>query len=168
MEAIFTRRSIRKFTCRRVPEEALLEVIRAAAAAPSAGNEQPWHFVIIDQRKTLDSVPHYHPHAEMMREAQAAVVICSDLRMDKHDGMWVQDCSAATQNLLLAAHAQGLGAVWVGLYPREDRVAKTRALLRLPDNVVPFAIVPLGFPAESKAADDRFRLDRIHRNKWQG
>ena len=148
IEAILTRRSIRRYTSQGVPESAVRQVLEAAMSAPSAGNEQPWHFVVISDRRILDEIPGFHPYAEMLKEASVAILVCGDLRLEKYRDHWVQDCSAATQNILLAAHAMGLGAVWVGLYPSEDRVARIRKLVNLPSHVVPLCLVPIGYPAE--------------------
>ena len=164
--AIYGRRSIRKYTDQPVPEETIMGLIKAAMAAPSAGNEQPWHFVIIDERKKLDAIPRYHPYSAMLKEAPVAIAVCGDTRLEKFKGFWVQDCSAAVQNLLLAAHAKGLGAVWLSTYPIEERVVKTQELLGLPKEVVPLAIVALGYPAEKKGTAERFDKSRIHKNKW--
>lgn len=167
-EAIHGRRSIRRYTHQPVSEEMIEKLLRAAMAAPSAGNQQPWHFVVIDDRQLLDAIPQFHPYSAMLREAPLAVVICGDERLERHKGYWVQDCSAATQNLLLAAHALGLGAVWLGVYPVMDRVAKIQELLSLPPQVTPLAIVAVGHPAERKAPEDRFQASRVHRNRWSG
>jgi nitroreductase len=166
LQSIFTRRSIRRYTDQPVSEELIEQILRAAMAAPSAGNQQPWQFVVLTDRKLLDAIPGYHPYAEMLRQASAAIVVCGDLRLESRSGYWVQDCSAATQNLLLAAHALGLGAVWLGVYPREDRVANTQCLCGLPAEVIPLAIVALGHPAEQPKPVDRFKPERVHRNKW--
>lgn len=168
MEAILTRRSVRRYEGKEVPEETLTEILRAAMAAPSAGNQQPWHFVVVRERGVLEALARVSPYAGMTSEAPAAIVVCGDLSLEQRKGFWVQDCSAATENLLLAAHALGLGAVWCGLFPREDRVAATRALLGLPEYVVPLALVPLGYPAEHPARADRFDAGRVHHNRWEG
>lgn len=135
-------------------------------AAPSAKNEQPWQFIVIRERSTLDAIPEFHPYAAMLREANLAVVVCGDLRLQTSQGRWSQDCSAAIQNMLLAAHALGLGAVWVALYPNEEHENKMRALLHFPAEVIPLAIVPLGYPGEKKQRADRFDVKRIHENGW--
>ena len=166
LEALKTRRSVRAFTNRPVDLEVVRELVRAAQHAPSAGNEQPWHFILITEREVLDRIPDYHPYAGMLAEAPVAVLVCADVREERHPGMWVQDCAAATQNLLLAAHAKGLGAVWVGIHPREDRIGPLRALTGLPETVIPFALVPVGFPAETPDQEDRYRPERIHMNRW--
>lgn len=166
MNAIFSRHSIRKYTQEPVSEQAIEQLLRAAMAAPSAGNEQPWHFIVIKDRKILAGFPTFHPHAGMAPNAAFAVVICGDLSLEKHTGFWVEDCSAATQNLLLEAQELGLGAVWVGLYPNEERVKETRKLLNLPEHIIPLALVPVGHPAEQRVQSDRFDPQRIHHDGW--
>jgi len=166
-EAIQGRRSIRQYTDQSVAEDVVEAVLRAAMAAPSAGNEQPWHFVVIDDRKTLDAIPDYHPYSAMLKQAPLAICVCGDLRLEKYEGYWVQDCSAATQNLLLAVHAKGFGAVWLGLYPIEERVIKTRELLGLPQQVIPLGVIAIGHPAEDKGPADRYDAARVHRNRWE-
>ncbi|GAB4251750.1 MAG: nitroreductase family protein [Thermoleophilia bacterium] len=165
-EAIHGRRSIRRYRSEPVSEADLEQLIRAACAAPSAGNQQPWRFVVVDDPKLLKGVPEFHPYSYMVPEAPVAVVVCADLTLVTHEGYWVQDCAAATQNMLLGAHALGLGAVWLGVYPRESRVDGLRKLLSLPEHVVPFAIVALGHPDEKKPPIDRFDPSRVHRNGW--
>jgi nitroreductase len=166
IEAILSRRSIRRYTNDPLPDLVVNEILRAAMSAPSAGNEQPWHFVVIRDRKTLDRIPEVHPHAQMLKEAPVAILICGDMGLEKHKGFWVQDCSAATENMLLAASAKGLGAVWLGIYPREDRVDGLRRMLDIPKGVIPFSLIPLGHPAEEKPREDRFNIDRIHLERW--
>ena len=166
LDAIARRRSIRKYTSHPVDGNVIEKLLRAAMSAPSAGNQQPWQFVVITDRSALDAIPSFHPHAAMLKHAPAALLVCGDLEREKHKGYWVQDCAAATQNLLLAATASGLGAVWTGVYPREDRVAGMRKLLGIPDQIVPFALVPIGHPDESPPAADRFDPSRIHHGKW--
>jgi nitroreductase len=136
-------------------------------SAPSAGNQQPWQFVVITDAQILDQVPTIHPYAAMAKGAPLAILVCGDRTLEKYPGYWVQDCSAAVQNLLLAAHGKGLGAVWTGIYPLSDRVAKFKELCLLPEQVIPLALVVIGYPAQTLAAEDRFRTDRVHRNTWQ-
>ncbi len=166
--AIRSRRSIRKYTAESVPDSAVQALLEAAMAAPSAGNQQPWQLLVIDEASVLDQIPSVHPHAEMVPQAELAILVCGDLSRERHKGFWVQDCAAATENLLLAATALGLGAVWLGVYPREDRVAGMRALLELPKHIVPLALVPIGLPGESKRPVNRFDPSRVHRNRWSG
>jgi nitroreductase len=165
-DAIFTRRSIRKYTSQSVPEELVTELLKAAMAAPSAGNEQAWQFIVIRDRAILDAVPKFHPYAAMLKYASVAVLVCGDLSREKYKGFWVQDCSAATQNILLAATARGLGAVWTALHPMEDRVAGMRMLLGLPEQIIPLSLIPIGYPAEHPGSADRFDAERVHRDRW--
>jgi len=152
MEAIFTRRSIRKYTKQPVSDE-------------SASNQQPWCFVIINDRKILSEIPAHHPYAQMLKEAPVAIMVCCD--SDLQPGEWgVQDCSAATQNILLAAHAKGLGAVWLGVYPTIPRLTAIKKLLNLPEHIIPISLISIGYPAEQKPRQDRYRADRVHYNQW--
>ncbi|HSB78956.1 MAG TPA: nitroreductase family protein [Candidatus Methylomirabilis sp.] len=167
LEAILTRRSIRRYTGKPVPDEQIRTLLEAAMSAPSAGNEQPWQFIVITERRILDMIPTFHPYADMLREASVAILVCGDVDLERYKGSWVQDCSAATQNLLLAAHAKGLGAVWVGIYPKDDRVQRIQKLLDLPAHVIPLALVPIGYPAERIPRMDRFDATRIHSNGWR-
>jgi len=166
MEAILTRRSVRRYLTDPVPQELLNELLEAAMSAPSASNEQPWQFVVLTEPEVLGRVPKYHPYSSMVPQAQAAVLVCGDLGPARGTDWWVQGCAAATQNLLLAARAKGLGAVWLGVYPDRGRVAGMRELLGLPENIVPFSLVPLGWPAEPSRKADRYREERVHFNRW--
>jgi nitroreductase len=166
LEAIHTRRSIRKYTDRPIPEELITEILRAAMSAPSAVNAQPWIFIVIDDRRLLDEIPTFSPYASMCREAPIAILVCGDLTFEKIPGYWVQDCSAATQNLLLAAHAVGLGAVWTGIYPMKDRIEGFRKTFGLPENVIPLALVPIGYPDQNPVSEDRFDKAKIYHNRY--
>jgi nitroreductase len=166
MDIIYKRRSIRKFTSRPVSPELINSFIKAGMNAPSAGNEQPWHFVIIDDRNILYGIMLVHPHAEMLETATVAILVCGDLMLETHKGNWPQDCSAATENILLEVTSQGLGAVWCGVYPRESRIDGIRKLLNLPDNIIPFSLIPVGYPAENKSPKNIFDKTRIHLNRW--
>jgi nitroreductase len=166
MEAILSRRSIRSYTNETVSDEVVKELLEAAMSAPSAGNEQPWHFVAITDHKILDEIPKIHPYSGMLKEAPLAILICGDENLQKYKGYWVQDCSAATENLLIAVNAKGLGGVWLGVYPIEDRVVGIRKLLGMPENVIPFALLSIGYPAEQKSPGNRYDESRVHHNKW--
>lgn len=166
VEAILSRRSIRRYRPDLVSEGLVEALLESAMAAPSAGNQQAWQFVVVTDRKLLDLVPSCHPYAYMLPEAPLAVVVCADLTQVVNEGFWPQDCAAATENLLLAAHALGLGAVWLGVHPREERISGLRHLLGIPDHVVPVSLVAIGHPAESKAPARRYSPGRVHRNGW--
>ena len=167
MKEIFERRSIRKYSKLPISCDDIEKLLRAAMAAPSAGNQQPWEFILIKDSNILTDITKVHPHSQMLKEASVAIVICADLDKEKqHVGYWVQDCSAATENILIEAQHLGLGSVWLGVYPREDRVKGLKELLNLPVRVVPLSIVSLGYPAEKKDPSNRYDKLRIHINKW--
>jgi nitroreductase len=135
-------------------------------AAPSAGNQQPWEFVVIKDKSIMNAVTEVHPYSSMIKEAELAIVVCADLDKEKHQGYWPQDCAAATENILIEAQHLGLGAVWLGVYPREDRVKGIKKLLDLPGSIIPLSILPIGYPAEQKEPADRFDRSRIHFDRW--
>jgi len=143
-------------------------LLDAGYAAPSARNEQTWHFVVLRERAVLEAVPRFHRNAAMLREAAAAICVCSDRRLEKDPEAeyWVQNCAAAAENILLAAQALGLGACWLGIHPRAERKGGLRALLHLPEHVEPFCLIALGYPAEDKGAAARCPADRIHHDRW--
>jgi nitroreductase len=166
IDAIMTRRSVRRFSDRPVDDATVQTLLRAAMQAPSAANEQPWAFVVIDDRAALDAIPSFSPYARWAKDAPLGILICGDTRALPFPWFWIQDCSAAIENLLLAAHALGLGAVWTGVYSLDDRVAGFVRHCRLPEGVVPVGFVVIGHPAETPAPQDRYRTDRVHRNTW--
>lgn len=166
MEAILNRKSVRKFKNEKIRNEIVEDLLRAGMQAPSAGNEQPWVFVVLRDKKTMEKITHVHPYAKMLLEADVAIVVCGDVSREKFPGFWVQDCSAATENILVAAEDKGLGAVWLGVYPVEERVLGVQKLLGLPEDVIPLSIVPVGYPNEEKEAANRFDQSRIHYDKW--
>ena len=166
MKEIFERRSIRKYSKLPITDSDIENLLRAAMAAPSAGNQQPWEFILIKDKKILADITKVHPYSQMLKEAQLAIVVCADLDKEKHGGYWVQDCSAATENILIEAQHLGIGSVWLGVYPREDRVKGIKELLKLPLRVIPLSIISLGYPAEKKEPSNRYDNLRIHINKW--
>jgi len=167
LEAIFTRTSIREYTSQNVPDELVQELLAAAMQAPSAGNQQPWHFIIVTERKQLDALADALPYGKMLHSAPLGIVVCVDIELEKHNGFWVQDCSNATMNLLLAAHDQGLGAVWLGVYPVEERVTGLKHVLNLPASVIPLSVIPLGYPTTmSEKPVRRYNQTRLHYDRW--
>lgn len=166
VKAILERRSIRQYIDKSVDNNVITELLKAAMSAPSAGNQQPWQFLVINDKNTLNKIPEVHPHSAMIRQVSTAILVCGDLDLEVHKGYWVQDCAAATENLLIAIQAMGLGSVWLGVYPREDRVKGMQALLDLPDNVIPFSLLPVGYPAEYLPPSGRFDESKIRYNHW--
>lgn len=168
LEAILTRRSIRKYTDKPVGQETIAKLVKAAMAAPSAHNQQPWRFVVVREQKTRDEISRFHPYAKMLKGAPVAIVVCADhtLEKDPPAGYWVQDCAAATQNILLAAHSLGLGAVWLGFHPRQQRIEELKKLIELPEHVTPFCVISLGYPAEEKGPSERYDPSRVCHERW--
>ncbi len=166
MEAILGRRSVRKYSEKPVTDEQVKHLLEAAMAAPSAHNKQPWHFIVVRDRATLLEIPKFHNYSKMLEQAALAIIVCGDLELEGGTGFWIQDCSAATQNILLAAKATGLGAVWLGVYPNENLVKGVKELLRIPEKVAPLCIIAVGYPLEEKPPGNRYRDDRVHRNTW--
>ena len=167
LEFLLDRRSIRRFSGKTIDKELITNILTAAMYAPSAVNKQPWHFMVIDRRNLLDQIMEIHPHAAMLRTASHAILIFGDEKLQHDDGYWIVDCGAATQNLLLAAFAQGIGSCWVGLHPREGRKADIRRLFNLPNHIQPFALVALGYPEEQKSRPDRFHPEKVRYNDWR-
>ena len=169
METIMTRTSIRSFTDRTVSADTVEMLLRAGMAAPTAVNKQPWHFVVIDDRAVMDSLGGNGRQSQMWKESPLAIVVCGD--MDKAlDGpgrdFWIQDCSAATENILLAAHALGLGAVWTGCYPIEERVANVSRVLNLPETIIPLCVIVMGYPNEQPAPKDKWKPENVSHNEF--
>jgi nitroreductase len=164
IQTIFDRRSIRKYTAEPVSEADIKTLLEAAMAAPSAANRKPWHFIVVTERQTLDRLAEAHPHGKMLFEATLCIAVCGDLTTSER--FWVQDCSAATENLLLAATALSLGAVWLGVYPREDRIAAVRQVLGIPETIVPLNLISIGHPAEEKEPRTQYDEARVHRERW--
>lgn len=169
IEAIMTRASVRSYTSREISKETEDTLLRAAMAAPSAMNKQPWRFVVIRDKGMLTKISEEFKNMSMMSEAGLAVVVCGDMDAAiEGEGReyWVQDASAATENLLLAAHAMGLGAVWCGVYPIEDRVKEMSELLGMPGNIVPLNCVAVGYPAGETAVKDKWHPENIRQEVW--
>jgi nitroreductase len=165
LDAILTRRSIRKYTGEPVPDELLDKLLHAAMNAPTAAGEA-WHFVIIRDKEVLEGFTVFHPHAHMLRSASAGILVCGDPEAEALKGRWVLDCAAATENILIAANALGLGACWVGIYPVEERIKGARTLLGIPDHIVPLSMVSLGWPGEKKHPPNRYSAEKIHPARW--
>jgi nitroreductase len=167
LEAIYSRRSIRIFRQAPVEADKIETLLKAAMHAPSALNEQPWRFVVINDRSRFEGIMRVYPYAGMLKSAPLAILVCGDIRQEKAAGNWVLDCSAATQNMLLSAHAIGLGAVWSGIYPEQDRMKALTDMFHLPPEVIPFALVAVGYPgAEPPPPPERFHIDRVCLNDW--
>lgn len=166
MSGVFERRSIRRYTEEPVKREDINKLLKAAMSAPSAVNQQPWRFVVIEDKNTMLEITKFHPYAQMLREAKHTIIVCGDVQAAPYKEYWVQDCSAATENILIAAHEMGLGSVWVGVYPQEERIKPLQQLLSLPEYIVPLCIIPIGHPGETRKPEDRYDESKVHWNKW--
>ena len=166
---IMTRTSIRQYTDEPVSKADIETMLRAGMAAPTAVNRQPWHFVVINSKVKLAELAGDNPRGGMLKKAPLAIVVCGN--MDKAlpgqgRGFWVQDCSAATENILLAANAIGLGAVWTGLYPDENRAAAVAKVLKLPETYIPLCTIVIGHPAEQPAPKDKWKPENVSYNEF--
>ena len=166
IDCIMTRRSVRKFKSEKISEDKIKILLEAAMNAPSAVRSEDWEFIVIDERKTLDRISELNPYAKYAKEAPLAILVCGNLSKEKIKGFWQQNCAAAMENLLLAAHASGLGAVWTGVHPMENIESAYRNLLSLPDNIVPMSLAIIGVPDQRILKEDRFKKEKVHRNKW--
>lgn len=169
LDNIMTRTSVRSYTDRIVTDEQVDTLLRAAMAAPTAGNKQPWRFVVIRDKATLNYISENFKSMSMMSQAQAAIVVCGDTTATfKGEGVgyWTQDASAASENLLLAAHGMGLGTVWCGVYPISERVAMFSEKLKLPSNILPLNCIAVGYPEGETTPKDKWNPDYVHRDTW--
>jgi nitroreductase len=166
LEAIMGRKSVREFEAKSVPEDALKKILAAAMQAPSARKGLPWHFVVVTDREKLAALREFSPHAAMAADAPLGILVCADTTNEKSRGYFVQDCAAATENLLLAAHALGLGGVWTGVHPNEARMEGFRKLFGIPAHVAPISFAVIGYPKAKEAAQPRYDEERVHREKW--
>ena len=168
LDMIFKRRSIRAYENRAVPEELVRDLLEAAMAAPSACAKDPWRFVVLTDTDIRSRIAAGLPNGGFLQDAPLGIAVCGDMQA-AHDGelsYMLQDCSAAIENLLLAAQTLGLGACWLGVHPREERVSLLREVLELPDSVMPVSCIALGFPAEEKISRTRYADDYVHRECW--
>ena len=168
LDFIFNRRSIRKFTAKAVSKKNITELLEAAMAAPSACAKDPWRFVVTQKPETLARLANVLTNGNMLNAASLGITVCADLEAahDQQLSYALQDCSAATENLLLAVHALGLGACWLGIHPREDKIREVKAILGLPIQVLPVACLAIGYPGEEKESRTRFNPEYVHWEQW--
>ncbi|MCP4394646.1 MAG: nitroreductase family protein [Alphaproteobacteria bacterium] len=168
LQGLLTRRSIRQFLPNKtVSKETIKDILNVAMHAPSAVNSQPWEFIVIKDRETMNKMMEMHPHASFLKDASLAIVTCGNTKEQYKDGHWLTDSVAATQNLLLAVHEKGLGACWCGIFPNGDRMQDFSQLLGLPENIKPMALNVIGYPAvEPKQPSQRYNETKVHWEKW--
>lgn len=167
---IFKRVSVRKYKTEPVSKEKVEMLLKAGMAAPSARNLQPWEFLVIQNKETLQKIAQLGPNAHMLSEAPLAIVVCGNLDKEtehvKGKNYWVQDCSAVTQNIMLQAVEFGLGSVWIGTFPKEEMMKPLKQFLKLPDNIIPFSTIAIGYAAEDVEPKDKFDKTKVHYEKW--
>ncbi len=164
LNLLFSRRSIRQYTSDDVSPDVVHDLLEAAMAAPSACCNDPWHFIVIRKPSMLSAIAHALPNGQMLATCPVGILICGDLQQ-AHDGQLsylLQDCSAAIENMLLAANSLGLGACWLGIHPREERITQIRQLVHLPDHVLPVSAISVGWPAEQKEDRTRYQESHVH------
>lgn len=168
LDGIFSRRSIRQFQDREVPEAMLTDLLEAGMAAPSAVARDPWHFIVIQKRETLNRLADEMPNARMLTQATAAFIVCGDIQKAyiQAESYLLQDCSAAVENILIAANILGLGTCWLGIHPRPDRMDMIRQMFALPDTIIPMCGIAVGWPEERPEARTRYRQERVHKEEW--
>ena len=163
LDCILSRKSVRKYSEQPVTDEQVDTLLRAAMAAPTGKNVRPWEFVVVRNREVLDAMAEALPYAKMLTQANVAIVVCGDAEKSAY---WYVDCSAATQNILLAAENMGLGAVWTATYPYEDRMDVCKKALNLPDNILSLCVIPVGYPAKPFQPMDKYDATKIHNEKY--
>lgn len=166
IEALLTRRSIRKYKSTQIDEDKIEVVLKSAMYAPSAMNLQAWHFIVIDDTHILNETIKSIPHAELLNQTPAAVLVCGDSAIEKNESWMIQNCSAAIQNILVAAHGLGIGTCWIAIHGIDEVVEKVSKQFNLPGNVVPVSLISLGYPDETVSTEDRFNKEKVHFNKW--
>jgi len=170
MTAIATRKSVRKFDPSRTVDAALVEkLLRAAMAAPTAMDRRTWEFIVVRDEAKLKALGEALPYSRISNGARLAICVCGTLDNGlpgRGKEYWVQDCAAAAENLLLAAHGHGLGAVWTGVWPGEDRIAAARQILGIPEEYAPLCMIPIGYPAENPAVKDKWNPAKVHYDRW--
>lgn len=168
LKAIFSRRSIRSYEAKDIPENTIRDLLEAAMAAPSSGAKDPWDFIVVKDKKMLSLIAEGLPYGKMLPSASFGIVVCGNIERanGKELSYMLQNCTAAIENLLIAVEMLGLGACWLGVHPREDRVVHLRKLLSIPDSIIPVSVISIGYPAEKKEARTRYSDAAVHFEKW--
>ena len=164
MQTILNRKSVREYSDREISPEVINDLLRAGMAAPSSRDRRPWQFIVLSDRAIMNDLSGQLKNASILKGANKAIVVCGDTLLS--DNCWELDCSAATQNILLAAESMGIGAVWTAVYPYADRESVVNEALQLPENIRALAIIPLGYPSGTQTPKDKFDETRIRYNKW--
>lgn len=166
MREIYLRKSVRRYKEYKVEKRKIDEMLKAGMQAPSATNERPWEFIVIESTPMLIKLSNVTPYSKMIEKASHAIIVACDMNKLKMEYYWQQDMAACVQNMLLEAVTQDIGAVWIGIAPCEENIKNVKELIELPENIVPFAIVSIGYPLQKVEAVSRFEPERIHNEKW--
>jgi len=167
LEYLYTRRSIRRYTNEKVSPEMIKEILLAGMAAPSTGNQRPWEYLVVDDREKMIEITKVHNLSESLKEASFGILVAANLNKLKYPAdWWIQDCAATSQNMLIAINMLKLGGVWLGVYPYEDRVAGVRKIFGLSEDIVPFSMISVGYPAETRRSKKDYHEEIVHWNKW--
>lgn len=166
LNSIFERRSIRKYKSLPVENEKIHTILRAAMYAPSSEDKRPWHFIIVKNREIIEKFQRIQQYASALTEAPLLIVVCADSKIQQEEVYYLEDCAAATQNLLLAANELELGTCWLGLNPKDKNAKEIKELLNLPMHVEPFCGIAVGYPGKSRTIEERFDITKVHNDKW--
>lgn len=164
LETIFSRKSVREYSEKEISQDTINLLLKAGMSAPSSRDRRPWHFIIVSEREMLKYLGNNLKNAPVLKNANKAIVVCGDTELS--DNCWFLDCSAATQNILLAAESMGLGAVWTAVYPYDDREKVVNEAFALPENIRALAIIPLGYPSGNNESKNKYDESRIHYEEW--
>ncbi len=165
VDNMLNRKSVRKYSNKPVEQDKIDLIVKSAMSAPSAKNLQPWEFLVVTDKNLLKQIAKYIPNASYSKKSQFAIIVCGDKNVSEK--FWVQDCSAATENILLAVESLDLGAVWCAVYPYEDKVEKIQKLFKLPDNIVPLNVIPVGYPKKKETPKQKYNPKKVHTNSWE-
>jgi len=169
IDVIYKRTSVRNYSNKKISEEQIETILRAGMAAPSGMNIQPWRFIVIRNRKILDNLGANLPYAKMLSMADSAIVVCGELNKSENkdlQSLWIQDCSAASENILLAITSLGLAGLWTAVYPYKDRMAIVKKYCKIPENILPLNVIPMGYPAEEYSSKNKWDPSKIHKEQW--
>ena len=164
IENILNRKSVRKYSDKKVEKEKIDTILKCAMAAPSAMNKQPWELLVITDKEKLEKIAEIAPNASYAKNSQVTIIVCGDKNIS--DKFWEQDCCAVTENILLAAEALDLGAVWCAVYPLDEKVIGIKNLFTLPENIIPLNIIPIGYPFTKEEPKQKYNAKKIHNNNW--
>lgn len=166
LEALYTRRSIRKYVLGDVSDEIIHQVLKAAMCAPNSGNQRLWQFVVVKDREKMENIIEAYPYAIMLRDVPVAIIVCFDKNREKWAKRWQMDCANAALSMLLAIHGLGLGGMWLEIYPIPERIKMIQEFFEMSEDIIPLAVIPMGYPAEKIPPEDRYDESIVHYDSW--